>query len=350
MCWSDRLIQEKVYRGPIAQINFCWALFFSINVNFVAADEAESTQLRSILAAMAVSLPRPSLPPPTTALPLLPAPKVRSNLSASAETSSLPPTSLNPSKSSLRTPSNPIRNPPSPTSYHAISTSVVPTLRSTSSNLGQDISPSTKDVRRSVSIASFPQPPKASRRTPTESRGLPPISLTKASAYQRASENLNSPRGSGGNLWIKKPRTPTDQLICTYPTAYSPSLWNGGGDVKSVLGAAGARGSDGLTSQLSPSQSRSSSAQGSYSTSATTFEDVDENARRAREDVEENIRDAKRHSASKEGKGNVIVSVRVRPDAVKSSDQKSDGVWMVDGRKSLIAHRGRERGDYYYGM
>lgn len=120
--------------------------------------------------------------------------------------------------------------------------------------------------------------------------------------------------------------------------------------MKSVLGAAGARGSDGLTSQLSPSQSRSSSAQGSYSTSATTFEDVDENARRAREDVEENIRDTKRHSASKEGKGNVIVSVRVRPDAVESSDKKSDGVWMVDGRKSLIAHRGRERGDYYYGM
>lgn len=49
-----------------------------------------------------------------------------------------------------------------------------------------------------------------------------------------------------------------------------------------------------------------------------------------------------------DGKGNVIVSVRVRPDAA-GNDSKTDGEWMVDSRKSLIAYRGKEGGDYYYG-
>lgn len=125
-------------------------------------------------------------------------------------------------------------------------------------------------------------------------------------------------------------------------------MLNVSGDGKAISGAPGARGSDGLTSLLSPSQSRSSSAQGSYSTSATTFEDVDENARRAREDAEVCGREIKRSSGSKEIKGNVIVSVRVRPDAAGLGD-KSEGEWMVDGRRSLVAYKGRERGDYYYG-
>ncbi|CAK7211222.1 Kinesin-like protein kip2 [Sporothrix bragantina] len=48
-----------------------------------------------------------------------------------------------------------------------------------------------------------------------------------------------------------------------------------------------------------------------------------------------------------DGKGNVIVSVRVRPDA-SGQDHKTDGEWMVDGRKSLVAYRGKEGGDYFY--
>ncbi len=102
-----------------------------------------------------------------------------------------------------------------------------------------------------------------------------------------------------------------------------------------------------MASIASPSHSRSSSAQGSCSTSATTFEDVDESGRRGCADADD--KDGKRHSASNEGKGNVIVSVRVRPDAAGSGDKKSDGEWMVDGRKSLVAYKGREGGDYYYG-
>ena len=111
------------------------------------------------------------------------------------------------------------------------------------------------------------------------------------------------------------------------------------------------RTSDGLLSVPSPMQSRSSSVQGSYSTSATTFEDVEDNSRKTKQDMEEAVsarriktKDAKE---PKEGKGNVIVSVRVRPSSNDEETKSSD--WMIDGGKSLIAYRGRERGDYFYG-
>jgi centromeric protein E len=51
----------------------------------------------------------------------------------------------------------------------------------------------------------------------------------------------------------------------------------------------------------------------------------------------------------KDGKGNVIVSVRVRPDVASNEGSKSDLEWMVDGRRSLISYRGREGGEYTYG-
>lgn len=53
--------------------------------------------------------------------------------------------------------------------------------------------------------------------------------------------------------------------------------------------------------------------------------------------------------ANKEGKGNVIVGVRVRPDVAANGDNRSEGEWLVDGRRSLISYHGREGGDYYYG-
>lgn len=99
----------------------------------------------------------------------------------------------------------------------------------------------------------------------------------------------------------------------------------------------------------SPTHSRSSSAQGSYSTSATTFEDVDETARRGREEADDSIVDSTKRSKVNEVKGNVVVSVRVRPDASGTCDRKAEGEWMVDGRRSLVAYKGREGGDYHYG-
>jgi centromeric protein E len=92
-----------------------------------------------------------------------------------------------------------------------------------------------------------------------------------------------------------------------------------------------------LTAHLSlpsPPQSRNSSPQGSYATSATTFEDG-----------EDGRTDGKGH---KDGKGNVIVSVRVRPDA-GTKDNKHDPEWEVNNKQALIAYKGKEGGDYIYG-
>lgn len=48
-------------------------------------------------------------------------------------------------------------------------------------------------------------------------------------------------------------------------------------------------------------------------------------------------------------KGNVIVSVRVRPDAPNGETARTHGEWSVEGRQSLVSYRGKEGGDYYYG-
>ena len=69
-------------------------------------------------------------------------------------------------------------------------------------------------------------------------------------------------------------------------------------------------------------------------------------APRGREEAKEGSENGS-SSDSKEIKGNVLVSVRVRPD--DGGDIRSEGEWMVDGRRSLVAFGGREGGNYYYG-
>lgn len=116
----------------------------------------------------------------------------------------------------------------------------------------------------------------------------------------------------------------------SYRSSQTPSLLNGSGEGK-FISSGDARDPD-----ASPGHSRSSSAQGSCSTSATTFEDAD---------------DATKSSAKpKEIKGNVIVSVRVRPDNNSGGETpRNHGEWSVDSRQSLISYRGKEGGDYIYG-
>ncbi|KAL9944836.1 hypothetical protein ACHAO5_005523 [Verticillium nonalfalfae] len=121
----------------------------------------------------------------------------------------------------------------------------------------------------------------------------------------------------------------------------TPSLLNNSGEGKSISSAS-VRMSDGLISISSPPQSRSSSAQDSYSTSATTYDDPVDGAASKGADASD------KRSSKLEGKGNVLVSVRVRPDANGSDNNKSEGEWMVDGRKSLVAYRGKDGGDHYY--
>lgn len=116
----------------------------------------------------------------------------------------------------------------------------------------------------------------------------------------------------------------------SYRSSKSASVLSGNADGKLILGA------EGRDPEGSPSQSRSSSAQGSYSTSATTFEDGEDAAGTS-----------KTGPRPKEAKGNVIVSVRVRPDANEAP--RPGGECMVDGRRALISYGGKEGGDYYYG-
>lgn len=126
----------------------------------------------------------------------------------------------------------------------------------------------------------------------------------------------------------------------------TPSLLNGGVSDSAVPLVSNKRASDGQSSIPSPPQSRSSSANGSYSTSATTFDEGDEERGRAKHIPEE--LPSPKNTKGKEHKGNVIVSVRVRPDNANREATTTEGEWMVDGRRSLIAFRGKEGGDYVY--
>ncbi|RYC58519.1 hypothetical protein CHU98_g7688 [Xylaria longipes] len=243
---------------------------------------------------MATTLPRlrGSNDPPTGALPALPRPKSRKSTGGISSPTKTPGTP----RSGLRA--------PSAASIHGAPLSPAPT-GALPIPRGAGVNSAGRSIRKTVSINSFPQPP-------SRSGSVPPSPL------------------SGAVTPARRARTP--QLTKNgYQSIAMPSLLNGGGEGKSLLGGAGTRHSDGLISIASPPQSRSSSAQGSCSTSATTYDDPSEsNGVGLRE---------KRSSKGLDGKGNVIVSIRVRPDAGGSNGQ-TEGEWMVDGRKSLVAYRG----------
>lgn len=289
---------------------------------------------------MAAAIPRPSRPsygPPNTALPALPVSKTRKS------------TGNIPSGSGTSTPLAPIPSLPksglrAPSTTHL----ALPTTPGSSSTLPKSkstpgVNSAGKSIRKTISINAFPQPPRGIRTA-----SLPPSPLSggatpSSSIPGRRESTDTSPAGSSKPRKRKTVSSPKTQ---SYSAGATPSLLNGSGDSRSISSGPGARGSDGLLSLPSPPQSRSSSAQDSYSTSATTFDDNGEGprGRDASDSTNEN-----RSSKFPEGKGNVIVSVRVRPDAAEGK-KTENGEWMVDGRRSLVAFRGKEGGDYYYGM
>ncbi|KAJ5946229.1 hypothetical protein N7454_003068 [Penicillium verhagenii] len=216
-------------------------------------------------------LSRPAANPPTVALPPLPNPKPRKSTPAAGET----PRSASPYQqlSKLRTPSSPkpssARSPLSTSN----STSNLSTIRSASS--GRAPGSPDKALRRTISIASFPQPPKAGGSRPSTASSMSGITATPV-----------------GGVKPKRSSRLSTGTTSSYRSSKTPSLLNGSGDGNSIMAVA--RDPDG-----SPGHSRSSSAQGSScSTSATTFEDAEDS----------------KSTKPKEIKGNVIVSVRVRPD------------------------------------
>ncbi|EFY86881.1 kinesin [Metarhizium acridum CQMa 102] len=251
------------------------------------------------------------------ALPALPVHKTRKstgNIPSHAPAKSAPST---PRSSGLRAPSS-ILAPPTP-----LPTTTLPHPKGLAgvSAVGA-VNAAGKTLRKTVSISSFPHPPRGDSR----SSSLPPNPL--------ASEKTRSRRS----------KTPKELSHLTYSPS-TPSLLNGSREGRSISNA---RMSDGLMSISSPPQSRSSSAQDSYSTSATTYDEPGEGSASKVDAGAAIVGSASdKRSSKSDGKGNVVVSVRVRPDNALGQSNP-EGEWMVDGRKSLIAYKGKEGGDYIY--
>jgi centromeric protein E len=203
-----------------------------------------------------------------------------------------------------------------------------------------------KTLRRTVSIAAFPQPPKAGGLSSTASSSM---SLSQLAVSKSRSPDLTKMTMAASNLRTKKASRSSNVNANTLKGPKAPGLLNSSGDGKSQPNASNTRNSEGHFSIPSPPQSRSSSAQGSYSTSATTCDDLEDGARRGREVADDIPGNGRGSSTTKEGKGNVLVSVRIRPDTAGADHSKSEGEWIVDGRRSLVSYRGKEGGDYYYG-
>lgn len=278
---------------------------------------------------MSASIPRPSRPsigPPTAALPALP--KTRKS------TGNIPTISDFNGASAPGLPRSGLRAPSQP--HHlSLPTSPVAAASPLTKVRSPGVNPAGKTIRKTISINAFPQPPRGGIRTAS----MPPSPLSGGlGSYRGSTEDLTNPPTPKVRKRPKTTSSPTTNFV-----GGTVSLTNGTGDSRSISSGPGARGSDGLLSLPSPPQSRSSSAQDSYSTSATTFDDNGET--RGREASGElHGKDSKT-----EIKGNVIVSVRVRPDANGGDQGKGEGEWMVDGRRSLVAYRGKEGGDHYYG-
>lgn len=271
-------------------------------------------------------LSRPTADPPTTALPPVPPSKP-------------PRKSLPATPTRLKTPSRPSALPtPGATS----STPEIPTVRAGSAAGRASGIPSARSVRKTISIGAFPQPPIPLSRPTTASSN--DGSIFEKKRVSDGSTAAGLPHLSKGK---KLPRISTASTT-SFRVSQTPSLLNSAGDGKSIPLSASNRISDAQSSVNSPPHSRSSSANGSYSTSATTFEDDHDESRGRTKELEDAGTDSKRNSKGKEMKGNVIVSVRVRPDPSSQEKSQSDGEWMVDGRRNLIAYRGKEGGDYHY--
>lgn len=181
-----------------------------------------------------------------------------------------------------------------------------------------------------------------------EQDGVPAVPLSSkqrdGSKHRSVESGLKKPKSRSSGYGVR-PKASTASLA----GAGSPSLLNGTGDSKLISSGRNLRHTDSLLSIPSPPESRSSSANGSYRTDATIMEDAsDELGDRGRTRRTSSASKGRRESeGGKDMKGNVLVSVRVRPDA-GSEENRPEGEWMVDGRRSLISYRGREGGDYRY--
>ena len=292
---------------------------------------------------MITSLPKPSVPALAShagPLPSLSVAKTRKDsldVAAASEPKSLSntspissaPGSRSGSVSSLPTRSQ-LRQPSAPNPSTTNSTAPPPAAAS-----------QTKALRKTISIGSFPQPPKVSKNG---SHPSSPLSTSPAIPEASPTEPKPNtiprqipPRKSSA-VGKRSPRTSTSSSIKV--PRYSSSLLNGSGDNKSISG--GSVYSLDSVARSPTSRSLSTSPVG------TIFED-NEDGHHTGKPSRSASRASNSKRTSKEAKGNVIVSVRVRPDPSGNDSNRAEGEWLVDGRSSLVAYKGREGGDHYYG-
>ncbi|KAF1815489.1 kinesin-domain-containing protein [Eremomyces bilateralis CBS 781.70] len=308
--------------------------------------------------ATTTTLPRPSRPP-TTPLPSLPVSKSRKSSVSSIHTA--PSQGRRGSAASITVPSA-----PKPSASRSVSSGIptrppknastpaIPTVNgaskppSASTTTPSGTATPGRSLRQTVSIGAFPQPPRNAQRS--TSHPPSPLSHSATNASGDTLKTLRTPSGTHTSR-VVPPRTsskphPRVSLRKSSSTTSAVSLLSGG-EYRSINSAT-------LLSLPTSPLSRASSVD---NLSSITFEDDDDFGRGrdlmrgSKEDMAygsgKSVEGGRRHSEKDGGKGNVLVSVRVRPD-VGHDGQKSELEWMVDGRRSLISYRGREGGEYYY--
>ncbi|KEQ76139.1 kinesin-domain-containing protein, partial [Aureobasidium namibiae CBS 147.97] len=232
---------------------------------------------------------------------------------------------------------SPRQRPPAATAIPRSITSSpsIPTLRTQASSPSP--SPSrvpTPNLRKAVSIEAFSRPPASGIGSASPLAQLP-------SSSPRSSSQASSPRllNSHSSAVPRLPLTVAQPHSGLRKPQSKPSLRNLRSKTSTaslsttVVSAVRTSKSESLLSIPSPPGSRSSSAPVSPATPLTPNTPV----------ADSTMLEASNADKDKEAKGNITVSVRVRPDA--AADTQPDGEWLVDGRRSLISY---ESGEYRY--
>ncbi|KAI4733270.1 kinesin-domain-containing protein [Aureobasidium sp. EXF-12298] len=211
----------------------------------------------------------------------------------------------------------------------------IPTLRTQPSSLSPSPSPSrvpTPNLRKAVSIEAFPRPPGSGIASPLGQ-------LASSSPRNSSQSSTSLPPNSYSSSTSRLPLSPLQPPAALRKPQSKPSLRNLRSKTSTTslttAAASAVRNSksESLLSIPSPPGSRSSSAPVSPATPLTPNTLV----------ADSTMSEATHGDKEKEARGNITVSVRVRPDA--AADTQPDGEWLVDGRRSLITY---ESGEYRY--
>ncbi|KAG9621813.1 kinesin-domain-containing protein, partial [Aureobasidium melanogenum] len=188
------------------------------------------------------------------------------------------------------------------------------------------------NLRKAVSIEAFPRPPGSGIASP-----LGPLASSSPRNSSQSSTSLAPTSHSSSTSRL--PLSPLQPPAGLRKPQSKPSLRNLRSKTSTTslttAAASAVRNSksESLLSIPSPPGSRSSSAPVSPATPLTPNTLV----------ADSTMSEATHGDKDKEAKGNITVSVRVRPDA--AADTQPDGEWLVDGRRSLITY---ESGEYRY--